>query len=120
MSQSKDTENLEQKFNSCQKMLTVFGDNVRQRLFLLMIASDRKGVRVADIASQMKLTRPAVSHHMQILKDAGLVRCRREGKRIYYFFDTGGRSINALVDLFTQIQHMMSGNQADALNRADG
>ena len=74
-----DILTLKGKFAACQKMLTVFGDEVRQRLLLLMLEGDPNGVRVADISDKMKLTPPAVSHHMQILKDAGVVHCRKEG-----------------------------------------
>lgn len=73
-----DILTLKGKFTACQKMLTVFGDEVRQRLLLLMLEGDPNGVRVADISDKMKLTPPAVSHHMQILKDAGVVHCRKE------------------------------------------
>lgn len=72
-----DILTLKGKFTACQKMLTVFGDEVRQRLLLLMLESNPNGVRVADISDKMKLTPPAVSHHMQILKDAGVVHCRK-------------------------------------------
>ena len=79
-----DILTLKGKFTACQKMLTVFGDEVRQRLLLLMLEGDPNGVRVADISDKMKLTPPAVSHHMQILKDAGVVHCRKEGKYMYF------------------------------------
>ena len=75
---------LEKEFASCQKLLTAFGDEVRQRLLMVMLKADPAGVRVAEIATEMKLTPPAVSHHMQILKDAGIVHCRKEGKFIFY------------------------------------
>ena len=73
-----DILTLKGKFTACQKMLTVFGDEVRQRLLLLMLESNPDGVRVADISDKMKLTPPAVSHHMQILKDAGSFTAARK------------------------------------------
>ena len=51
-----DILTLKGKFTACQKMLTVFGDEVRQRLLLLMLEGDPNGVRVADISDKMKLT----------------------------------------------------------------
>ena len=42
-----DILTLKGKFTACQKMLTVFGDEVRQRLLLLMLESNPNGVRVA-------------------------------------------------------------------------
>lgn len=42
---------------------------------------------VCDIASIMKMSKSAVSHQLAILKDAKLVKNRREGKNIYYSLD---------------------------------
>ncbi|MFW6097991.1 MAG: ArsR/SmtB family transcription factor [Chloroflexota bacterium] len=39
---------------------------------------------VGDIVAQMGVTQPTVSHHLAILRQAGLVHTRREGKQIYY------------------------------------
>ena len=99
---------LKRKFSACQKILTVFGDEVRQRLLLLMLESNPDGVRVADISDKMKLTPPAVSHHMQILKDAGVVHCRKEGKYMYYFLDSSGKDIDKLLELFAQMKEMIA------------
>ena len=99
---------LKRKFSACQKILTVFGDEVRQRLLLLMLESNPDGVRVADISDKMKLTPPAVSHHMQILKDAGVVHCRKKGKYMYYFLDSSGKDIDKLLELFAQMKEMLA------------
>ena len=99
---------LKGKFTACQKILTVFGDEVRQRLLLLMLEGNPNGVRVADISGKMKLTPPAVSHHMQILKDAGVVHCRKEGKYMYYFLDSSGKDIDQLLELFAQMKEMLA------------
>ena len=103
-----DVPALERKFSACQKILTVFGDEVRQRLLLLMLESNPDGVRVADISDRMQLTPPAVSHHMQILKDAGVVHCRKEGKYMDYSLDSRGKDIDQLLELFMQVKEMLA------------
>jgi DNA-binding transcriptional ArsR family regulator len=45
---------------------------------------------VGDLASGLPVSRPAVSQHLRILKDAGLVRERREGTRNFYSVDGDG------------------------------
>lgn len=45
------------------------------------------GVRVGEITQKTHLSRPAVSHHLQILKDAEILRVRKDGTKNYYFFD---------------------------------
>lgn len=47
-----------------------------------MIMEKCDGFRVIDIAKKTALSRPAVSHHMPILKDAGFVRVRKEQRFI--------------------------------------
>jgi DNA-binding transcriptional ArsR family regulator len=42
---------------------------------------------VVEIARGLPVSRPAVSQHLRVLKDAGLVRERREGTRNYYSVD---------------------------------
>jgi DNA-binding transcriptional ArsR family regulator len=39
---------------------------------------------VAEIARELPVSRPAVSQHLRVLADAGLVRCRTEGRRNIY------------------------------------
>ena len=50
-----------------------------------MLGGQCGGSRVVDIAEKTNLSRPAVSHHMQILKDAGIVKTRKEGTYVYYY-----------------------------------
>ena len=79
---------LAEEFTSCTKILTALGDETRQHLILEMMRSGQcSGVRVCEITEKTNLSRPAVSHHLQILKDAGIVKMRKEGTKNYYYFD---------------------------------
>lgn len=102
-----DVKRLEREFNACQKILTAIGDETRQHLICIMLKGDCGGNRVIDIARQTNLSRPAVSHHMQILKDAGLVNSRKEGTYIYYYLDPSAEQINDLITLFCDIKEFM-------------
>ena len=65
----KDIEKLADDFESCHKILTAIGDENRQHLILeMMKMGNCRGVRVGDIDKKTNLSRPAVSHHLQILK----------------------------------------------------
>ena len=44
-------------------------------------------LRVCDIAAILNMSLPAVSYHLKLLKDARLIKYRREGKNIYYYID---------------------------------
>jgi DNA-binding transcriptional ArsR family regulator len=51
----------------------------------------RKGARaVGDIADGLPVSRPAVSQHLKVLKDARLVTAYRDGTRQFYAIDTQG------------------------------
>src|SRR5579872_99781 len=62
----------------------------------------RDGPRaVGDIAAGLPVTRPAVSQHLKVLKDAGLVTDRSEGtRRIYYIDPKGLGAMRAWLDQF--------------------
>lgn len=42
---------------------------------------------VLDIAAKARVTQPTASHHLAVLREAGLVKTRREGKQIFYTLD---------------------------------
>src|SRR5438270_13832491 len=62
----------------------------------------RNGPRpVGDIARGLPVTRPAVSQHVKVLKEAGLVADRSEGtRRIYYIDPKGLGAMRAWLDQF--------------------
>lgn len=85
-------------FANCTKILTAIGDETRQHLILEMLKiGDCSGVRVCEITEKTNLSRPAVSHHLQIMKDAGLVKVRKEGTKNYYYFDPETESLEKLI-----------------------
>jgi DNA-binding transcriptional ArsR family regulator len=56
---------------------------------------------VGDLASELPVSRPAVSQHLKVLKEAGLVSDRQEGSRRIYQVDTDGvGALRAYLDQF--------------------
>lgn len=85
-------------FASCARLLIAMGDENRQHLILEMMKIGRcSGVRVGEITEKTNLSRPAVSHHLRIMKDAGLVKVRKEGTRNYYYFDPETEALDCLI-----------------------
>ena len=72
-------------FRECRNAFTAIGDETRQLILLALLESDLAGIRVGEIAQKTHLTRPSVSHHLQILKEAGIVAMRPEGTKNYYY-----------------------------------
>lgn len=90
---------LSEDLAACSKMLTAIGDETRQHLILEMIKTGNcSGVRVGTITERTNLSRPAVSHHLKIMKEAGLVKMRKEGTMNFYYFDPETETLERLVN----------------------
>ena len=64
------------------RIFALFGDPTR--LKILSLLSQKKTVKVSDIASKVNMSIACVSHHLQLLKDNAVVGSKREGNNIYY------------------------------------
>ena len=98
MEQQKKISELADRFAQCSKLLAAIGDETRQHLIIEMMKIGKcSGVRVGEITEKTNLSRPAVSHHLQIMKDAGIVKVRKEGTKNYYYFDPEMESFEKLI-----------------------
>lgn len=59
----------------------VMCDSTRMRI---MAALDSGEMCVCDLSALLDMTKSAISHQLKVLKDAHLVKSRREGKNVYY------------------------------------
>lgn len=67
--------------------MDALGDGTRRRILELL----RRGpLAVGELAGELPVSRPAVSQHLRILREAGLVTERRNGTRRLYRVDTDG------------------------------
>lgn len=99
---------LAEEFRGCRGLLVALGDENRQHLILEMMQMGRcEGVRVGEIAQRTHLSRPAVSHHLQILKAAGIIKLQREGTRNYYYFDEGAASLKRLLAMLERARNIV-------------
>ena len=107
-----DIEELAAEFAACRKTLQAFGDETRQHLILEMMQMGKcDGVRVGAITQKTHLSRPAVSHHLRILRDAGIVKMRREGTKNYYYFDADAEAMENLLKMLTHAKEIMAALQ---------
>ena len=66
------------------RMFKALGDPVRLRM-LSLIASHESGEScVCDISPAFDLSQPTISHHLKVLREAGLLDCERRGTWVYY------------------------------------
>ena len=72
----------EESLYDLAELFKVFGDTTRIRILYALFESE---LSVGDIAAVLGMTQSAISHQLRVLKQARLVRNRRDGKQIYYF-----------------------------------
>jgi ArsR family transcriptional regulator len=61
------------------------GDPVRLRLLSLIAARAGGEVCVCELTDAFTLTGPTISHHLRVLREAGLIDCQRRGTWVYYW-----------------------------------
>ena len=74
----------EESLYDLAELFKVFGDTTRIKILYTLFKSE---MCVCDIAEILDMTQSAISHQLKILKNAKLVKNRREGKQIIYALD---------------------------------
>jgi ArsR family transcriptional regulator len=87
-------------FAQCKPMFFALGDMTRQRIILLL---ETESLNVTRLARKLPLSRPAISHHLGVLRQAGLVGVRRQGTERHYFL-TIGAALVLLQRLVTEVE----------------
>jgi DNA-binding transcriptional ArsR family regulator len=115
-------------FRNCMPLFIALGDEVRLTIIEALAQTglyddqgndaavclngyspaEKAGMNVKEITEQTSLSRPAISHHLKILKDAGLVDMRREGTANYYYL-TIEQSTKELRTLGKYLQELLQG-----------
>jgi ArsR family transcriptional regulator, arsenate/arsenite/antimonite-responsive transcriptional repressor len=64
-------------------------DGVRDpiRMEIVFLLGHGQPMNVGDITSHFKISRPAISHHLKVLKDAGIVGSEKVGQEVFYHLD---------------------------------
>lgn len=74
----------EEKLYDLAELFKVFGDTTRIKIICALFQSE---MCVCDIAALFCMTQSAISHQLRVLKQARLVKFRKEGKVVYYSLD---------------------------------
>jgi len=84
--------------DSIGQTLIALGDPTRREVFELVAARPRA---VGELAAELPVSRPAVSQHLRVLKEAGLVRDEAVGaRRIYQLHPEGVAELRSYLDGF--------------------
>ncbi len=97
----------EKQLSAVSEFFKVLGDETRMKIINALSHGE---LCVSDIAAALEMTQSAVSHQLKLLRMAGQVKARREGKSIYYSLDDQ-HVIDILDEALTHIRHKI--NEAD-------
>jgi ArsR family transcriptional regulator len=70
-------------------LFKAIGDPVRLRLLSLIACHEGGEACVCDLTAAFELTAPTISHHLKVLKQAGLIDSERRGTWVYYWINPG-------------------------------
>jgi DNA-binding transcriptional ArsR family regulator len=86
---------------NAQSAFAALSDPTRREVFQRLRSGGRS---VGEIARDLPVSRPAVSQHLKVLKDAGLVTDRAEGtRRVYHIDPKGLGAMRAWLDQFWDV-----------------
>ena len=74
----------DEKLYDLAELFKVFGDTTRIKILYALFEEE---MCVCDIADLLNMTQSAISHQLRVLKQARLVKFRKDGKTVYYSLD---------------------------------
>ena len=84
-------------------MWKALSDPTRRKILLLLKGKD---MSAGEIAEHFNVTKPTLSHHLEILKNAELVTSRRQGQKIIYSLNT-----TVLEDILAYVLELLQGGE---------
>jgi ArsR family transcriptional regulator len=92
----------EKRLDAHLAVLRALGDETRLRIVSLLAAAQGE-LCVCDIEARFALSQPTISHHLRLLREAGVVQSERRGTWVYYRLDRATCArLSALVDALTE------------------
>ena len=80
-------------------LMKALADPVRLRLMSMIAAAEE--LCVCDLMTPFDVSQPTISHHLKVLREAGLVNCERRGTWVYYWADR--EALDALGGVFATV-----------------
>lgn len=74
----------EDLFNKLAEFFKILGDTTRVKI---LCALDQNEMCVCDIANVLGMSKSSISHQLGTLRRSGIVKCRKQGKEVFYMLD---------------------------------
>lgn len=88
------------------RFLEALSDPIRMQIVFLLHDQEAQ-LNVGEIARQFRISRPAISHHLRVLKDAEIVQSEKRGQENYYWLNSQ-RMVAALRALADKLERSAS------------
>lgn len=110
-----DFNALKEEFAACSDFLVALGDSKRQAIIIRLLEAEHvcDGLQVPDLTGATGLSRPAVSHHLKVLRDVNLIDYRSEGTKNYYFLAHDTQAVSQLQHLLDDVTTVMEEHKND-------
>ncbi|CAM3089211.1 ArsR/SmtB family transcription factor [Lactiplantibacillus plajomi] len=103
-----DYTELQKNLTDISDFLIALGDDKRQAIIIKLLENaDCTGLQVSQLMDATRLSRPAVSHHLKVLKDAHIVSYHREGTKNFYYLTHVTTEIDKLLAFLTEAKEIM-------------
>ena len=79
------SKSLPKAWNGIARVFSALGDEHRQRMLLLFEAGER--LTAGQIVEASTLSQPTVSHHLKVLREAGVLKSEKQGREVYFWID---------------------------------
>ena len=104
-------------FNACVPFFIAMSDEYRQQLIMDIAEAGSEGINVTNLSAKSKLSRPAISHHLKVLKEAGLIRPLKEGTQIFYQLNLT-ENFKTISELIKSMENILAKIDEQKLNHA--
>lgn len=96
-------QKVSQTLADCSQVLSAIGDSTRQLVIRAFIESEGcRAMRVGDIQQKISISRTALSHHLKVLMDAGVISMYKDGTKNFYYIDPRTSKLRLLSDFWQQ------------------
>ena len=120
MNQEEELLTLFKNVNDFIPIFQALADSERLLILLKLFYAGPNGKNVTELSGKTRLSRPAVSHHLKVLKAAGIINSRKDGTQVYYSLDAKDKiaKIENLVNVLLQHLKTIDANQDEVIEDA--
>ena len=104
-------------FNACVPFFIAMSDEYRQKLIMDIAEAGNEGINVSNLSAKSNLSRPAISHHLKVLKDAGLINPLKIGTQIFYQLNLT-ENFKTIHELIKSMENILAKIDEQKLNHA--